>query len=271
MSTAGKHLAPYPRRFPLLPAVESVGYIRHKTERVTHTFSGCNFSFILSGSGEYLLNGERIPVLAPCVLLQWPEEPMSYGPPPGGAWEELFLIYPGESRAVFQAANVFSPAVRPFRRTAHFETVLEQWKALCLAREIPFASADAADRLGWELISASFADDGVEMPVDPAWEKLRKKLEGGAEVRLDTLAAELGMSVSTLRRRWRDATGTEGIAAYREAAFLRDGCRMLVETSRSVKEIAAQLGFEDVSYFCRKFRRRMGCAPSEYRVLHRLP
>lgn len=39
----------------------------------------------------------------------------------------------------------------------------------------------------------------------------------------------------------------------------------LTNTSLSVKNIAAELNFEDVSYMCRFFRKRVGVSPSEYR------
>ena len=64
------HLSPYPRRFPLLQPVESIGFHPRKTERVVHVFQNCNFSFILAGRGTYVLRGVEHPVEAQCVMLQ---------------------------------------------------------------------------------------------------------------------------------------------------------------------------------------------------------
>ena len=44
-------------------------------------------------------------------------------------------------------------------------------------------------------------------------------------------------------------------------------CRLLRQTSRSVSEIAALVGFRDVDYFSRQFRTRMSMSPNVYRGL----
>ena len=45
-------------------------------------------------------------------------------------------------------------------------------------------------------------------------------------------------------------------------AIARD---LLRRTGKSVTEIAALSGFNNLSYFGKLFRRRFGCSPSEYR------
>lgn len=40
----------------------------------------------------------------------------------------------------------------------------------------------------------------------------------------------------------------------------------LVNTDMSVKHIASELNFEDVSYMCRYFRRQTGMSPMDYRA-----
>lgn len=79
----------------------------------------------------------------------------------------------------------------------------------------------------------------------------------------ETLAAQLGMSLSTLRRRL-DAEGT----SYR---LLKDGLRrdaalrQLSQTRKSVADIALSLGFTEPSAFHRAFRQWTGVSPGEYR------
>jgi len=100
------HLAPLPRRFPGGLPVQSVGYMSKKSQKVQNTFSSCNFSLILSGSGVYNFRGERIEVKAPCVITQWSGEPMDYGPLPGGTWEELYIIYKSSAHEEFLRYNL---------------------------------------------------------------------------------------------------------------------------------------------------------------------
>ena len=46
-------------------------------------------------------------------------------------------------------------------------------------------------------------------------------------------------------------------------------CGLLDNSNRLVKDIAASLGFEDIDYFCRLFKRHHGLSPSEYRTKNR--
>ena len=50
---------------------------------------------------------------------------------------------------------------------------------------------------------------------------------------------------------------------------MRQACRLLCETSLSVKEVAAALGYDDPFYFSRMFKLVVRVAPSEYRLLTR--
>jgi len=79
----------------------------------------------------------------------------------------------------------------------------------------------------------------------------------------DCLARESGVSLSTLRRRFRAATGC-GLHEY----FLR--CRItracaLLEKDISVKAVADRLGYADVFFFSRQFRQVIGVPPAAYR------
>ncbi len=81
---------------------------------------------------------------------------------------------------------------------------------------------------------------------------------------LDTLAAAVGLSKDHLIRLFRrelDTTPARYIATRRiEAAQLR-----LVTETKSVKEIAFDLGFDDLAYFCRLFKKHTGMTPLTYR------
>jgi AraC-like DNA-binding protein len=44
-------------------------------------------------------------------------------------------------------------------------------------------------------------------------------------------------------------------------------CRMLVDTSESISEIAYKTGYTSIAHFHRSFKRQKGCTPKEYRAL----
>jgi len=80
----------------------------------------------------------------------------------------------------------------------------------------------------------------------------------------DEVAAELGMSEGTLRRRLR-AEGS-GLSAIRENIRRDMATRALAGSGRSVEAIAADLGYEEARSFTRAFRGWTGMSPSRYRA-----
>ena len=77
---------------------------------------------------------------------------------------------------------------------------------------------------------------------------------------LEDVAAQLSVSVPTLTRRFRQATGNSVMARLQE---LRMQCaaELLHTSTLSVKQVAAKVGIPEPSYFCRCFRHAFGCSP----------
>lgn len=55
------------------------------------------------------------------------------------------------------------------------------------------------------------------------------------------------------------------------AARLDQAARLLKATQRSVTDVALDCGYQSLSYFYRRFRRRFGCSPKRYRLRHWQP
>ncbi|MFE6223937.1 MULTISPECIES: helix-turn-helix domain-containing protein [unclassified Streptomyces] len=80
-------------------------------------------------------------------------------------------------------------------------------------------------------------------------------------------AGRLGVSAGHLNEAVRAATGRTPAALLREAR-VREAQRLLVATALSVRQVAARVGFQDPAYFCRFFRREVGCSPGDFRKHH---
>lgn len=78
------------------------------------------------------------------------------------------------------------------------------------------------------------------------------------------LARVNGISVRTLERLFRDATGRPP-GEYLAELRLNRGAKILQESGLPVTQVARQVGFSDGGYFARLFRRKFGCSPREYR------
>jgi len=78
-------------------------------------------------------------------------------------------------------------------------------------------------------------------------------------------AEQLGMTVATLGRACQDQLGMPPITLISSRLVL-EAKRELAYSAMSVKQIAHALGFNDVAYFSRFFRKHMAMAPGEYRA-----
>ncbi|HYF49074.1 MAG TPA: AraC family transcriptional regulator [Planctomycetota bacterium] len=79
-----------------------------------------------------------------------------------------------------------------------------------------------------------------------------------------SIARREGMALSTLRRRFRQATGT-ALHTYALQCRVGEARRLLGETDFPIKEIAEQLGYSDVYFFSRQFAKMTGTTPAAYR------
>ena len=86
----------------------------------------------------------------------------------------------------------------------------------------------------------------------------------GRPVQLDDLAKHCGMSKRHLNRIY---TATRGVSLGRSiiAGKIDYARRLLMRNDRLIKDIAVDLGFSSVSYFCRQFRQVTGMTPDLYR------
>lgn len=87
-------------------------------------------------------------------------------------------------------------------------------------------------------------------------------------VGIEKIADNVGLSRRQLERLFNEKTGTSPGAAYMKIRM--DRAMFLVErTSKPLIEIALDVGFENSSHFCRKFRESFGLTPTKLRIKSR--
>ncbi|CAN5689508.1 N/A [soil metagenome] len=266
------HWGAWKRRYPSEFPLQTIGYIRRKRNWMRTTFTSVNFSFILSGRGEYWQAGKRWEVEAPCVLTQWPGAALEYGPPTGATWEELFLIFPPETFARFKKCGFLNPSQTCWKiaDVAPWQETLKEITAL--GRKAHNFNADLLDRKCEELILLSLTHRDSEAPPSRALtigklqEEMSRDLAGRPD--FEEYSRRLGASPATFRRLWMREVGVPP-GRYADDLKIKEACRRLVETNLSVAEIAFALGYEDALYFSRRFRAKTGCAATTYRKTHR--
>ena len=265
MDFSVKQWAPFSRRFPSQFPVGSADRIPRKADWVRRAFGTCNFSFILSGRGEFRRGGQTWTVQAPCVLTQWPREYVEYGPPPGETWDELYLIYDARIMSRFKQSRLINPAepMWPIGDIAAVHAQIVELERLANST-LPETGVDQVDRVCERLILETRLAPHRTME-DPLHRLIAEtERHPGNSVDFETLALRHGMSLSTFRRRWA-ATCKLPPARFLQQLRLREACRLLAETTQPINEIAHSVGFEDELYFSRCFRKEMHMPPRDYR------
>ena len=78
------------------------------------------------------------------------------------------------------------------------------------------------------------------------------------------MAKLAGMSIRTLTRQFRNATGYPP-KEYLLRLRLKKSVMLLLNPEMPISEIAERTGFSDSNYFCRQFRKHYGLSPQKYR------
>ncbi len=81
---------------------------------------------------------------------------------------------------------------------------------------------------------------------------------------LDDVAKKFNISRSYLSKKFKTTTGF-GFKEYLLNVRIKEACRLLLETNKSITEIAFECGFNDSNYFGDAFRRIKGISPNKYR------
>ena len=84
------------------------------------------------------------------------------------------------------------------------------------------------------------------------------------DLSLEELAALANMGLSTFKRKFKDLVG-QSPGQYIREKRLDTGAQLLRTTTKSVSEIAYEVGFSDPNYFSKAFRAMYGKAPMGYR------
>ena len=267
-----KHWGGYARHFPSMLPVTTTNYIDKKSNWMRTRFNVCAFSMILRGRGEFHRLGRVWTVQAPCVITQWPDEYLEYGPVKDETWDEFYIVYAPGLMPRFHGCKLIDPA-RPVWPIHNLDAVRTQIDELVRLSNSPQTDgvADRVDRVCERLIVETWMTPALVATEMSALQTLLANLRKnpGQEVDFDVLAKRHGLSPSTFRRRWSEAVG-KSPARYLQELRMREACRMLVETKRPIHEIARAVGFADELYFSRRFRQELRQAPRDYRKAYQI-
>lgn len=84
------------------------------------------------------------------------------------------------------------------------------------------------------------------------------------DVSLDDVSREVDISPYYFSKLFKEETG-ENFIEYITRIRIEKAKELLMETSYSMKEICAQVGYSDPNYFSRSFKKNVGVTPTEYK------
>lgn len=226
--------------------------------------------YTLSGWGLLEMGGRRFRVQpGQAMLLYFPHDHRYWLPAESGRWEFIYAcVYGRDILRIWQDLNLrhgpvwdISPKAPVVRRLADLIRSV-QTGAIRSVFESSFRAYELAMNLlewGQSRPAAIPRVPAIQRAVDHAREHFRTT-RGVAD-----LAAVAGFSRYHFTRMFKRDTGYAP-GEYLLQLRLRHAARRLAETAGRVKEIALASGFEDVNYFCRRFRKSYGVSPAQFRA-----
>lgn len=233
------------------------------------------FIYCARGAGWAEIDGRHHDVGRGDLLVVPPGEPHTYGASARRPWTIHWVHAAGDRVAAFLTA-LGTSAREPVARLGDdlhvlvlFEDVLRSLERGYTEVELLYASQALAHLLGALVLrrhQMPRRGGTAEQRVAEVLAFMRESLDQPLSVA--TLAGLAGWSPSHLAAVFRRQTGY-AVHDYFVRLRMHRACRLLDTTAMSVKEIAAQMGYEDPLYFSRAFKAVNEVAPSRYRALRK--
>jgi AraC family transcriptional regulator of arabinose operon len=186
--------------------------------------------------------------------------------PRGTAWEHRYVALSGPRVATWEADGLWPTEPQPvapdemdvlarlFDEVIDLSTSPGWWSRL--------RAVNVLERILLERAAATRPNP----PAQPGWLStvLDRLAQSGDDLDYTELARSVAMSLTTLRRRFRAATG-QSLHQHRLEHRVARARQLLGTTDEPIKQIASTLGYRDVFYFTRQFTQFTGVSPALYR------
>ena len=221
--------------------------------------------YVTRGGGHYRdETGFECEVKAGDAILVFPGREHWYGPPPGGQWDEFYLVFEG-------------PVFDMWRDTACFDAAkpvitlnpMEFWRDRIM-QVIGGGPAESPDELLREAVRVQGLLADVQKAAHEDIEGDLLWMERAKAALVQTLepkdaAVIVGQSYEAFRKKFKRLAGVSP-GKYATGLLMEQACELLTEGDFLMREIAERLGYCDEYHFSRQFSKTIGWSPSEYRA-----
>nr|WP_321981197.1 AraC family transcriptional regulator [uncultured Cohaesibacter sp.] len=218
-----------------------------------------------SGTLDYGPERKRVCLKGGDIFLLFPGVWHRYEPSPQTGWTEHWIECKGKAFDIAKDRGILSPDTPLFQSNGMITDLFMRIHQL--------AQDDAVEN---QALISTYALSLLAVLSRPEGEVARKSelivnsvrmylLEHHADdLTPNELARRFGVSYSYLRRLFRQQTGVS-IKQFQLNIRLQRGCELLANSDRSIKEIAAILGFANTFHFSKFFSKEKGVPPTEWR------
>jgi AraC-like DNA-binding protein len=233
--------------------------------RVDKYFEGyCSFQLMERGHVDLYYDDLHFALAAPCFWAAYPGPRIRFHTAPGKTWVHRYVAFKGPLADLWLSRGLLP---------RHPQTAQNRKDITSRFDELILLSQSAGH---WDQLRAINLLEGLLLelaaartqsaPREPWLEDLLERLNQEKYFCPDyeQLAADYGMALSTLRRRFRQTTGT-ALHTYVMQIRIAHARALLGDTDLPLKAIAQKLGYNDLCYFARQFHEVTGVSPGVYR------
>jgi len=243
------------------------GHMPRKAHRHKQEFGLHGIGLVVSGRGNFRVNGGAIQSIEPgCMFAVYPGPVFDYGPPPGATWEEYYFSPAGPGLSRWKKSGWF-PADNTIHLVKNISFLIELFHELfdVLRRDAAGNAARAAaiaERLVIEMYYGRTASSSGAGSVHDVIAFCQAHY--AEPIDFEALAHRHAISYSRLRHSLCEITGMPP-AQYLAVLRCNAARALLTQTELPVKAIAQRTGIDDPYSFSRLFKRHVGCSPLHFR------
>lgn len=254
-----------------------IGYFPKATYHYRERPDGCADNILLyclRGKGWYIIGDRRFQLKAnEYVIIPATRQYLSYGADNNDPWTISWVHFSGKHMDVFNRSFRITPFGGP-EAILYNEKGLQIWETMYKTLEKRFSKENLTytnlclyNYVATFLYPEKFVNvkkQDKRDQIEDAIQYMRSQLH--TIVSVNDMAQRLQLSVSHFTSLFRKATGMSPFDYYIHLKLQR-ACLLLYNSDIKVKEVAAELGYEDPYYFSRLFKKYMNVSPEQYRVL----
>lgn len=258
-----------------------IGYFPRAAYHYREWKKGCPDNILiycLRGKGWYELGKKRFEVgVNEFIILPATKDYLRYGADENDPWTIYWIHFSGKDMEIFNRCFKIGPQDGP-QSIIFNEKGLELWDTMYKNLEMGFSNENLTNTnlcLYHFIATFLFPDkyvnkkkQGAKDMIDETILYMRSKLN--SLLTLQEIAQNSKLSASHFSNLFRQATGMSPLDYFIHLK-LQKACLLLYSTDIKIKNVAAEIGYEDPYYFSRLFKKYMNVAPDLYRTLRKTP